>query len=241
MFKLSIVVPVYNEAKTVTKILDQVFSVKLKNITKEIIVVDDCSSDGTRDILDQYQLNHNIIFLKHTQNSGKGAAVKTGLKVASGDIILIQDADLEYDPNDYPDLLKPIISGGGQFVLGSRHSPNCGWKTRKFLDSKIYAHLLNIGGLLYGKLVNFLYNVRLTDPGTMYKVFRKECLEEIDLKSDRFDIDWELVAKMIKKGFIPLEIPVSYKSRSPKEGKKMRFFQDGTLILWSIIKYRFFD
>lgn len=240
--KLSIVIPVYNEISTVEQVIKNVLKVKVPNVTKEIIVIDDASTDGTTKLLKTLRRNGlNFTLKQHRINSGKGTAIRTGLKYISGDIILFQDADLEYRIEEYPELLLPIISGQTKFVMGSRHLYVSAFKSREFLDSKVYAKVLNFGGVLYDRLVNVLYNVKLTDPGTMYKVFHKDCLKDITLKSNHFDIDWEIVAKFIKKGYMPIEIPISYKSRSPKEGKKIRFLRDGYLILFAIIKYRFFN
>lgn len=239
MTKLSIIIPVYNEARTIKIVLDRVNNLKINGLTKEIIVVDDGSNDGTEKILKKER--EKYIYVKHSKNKGKGAAVKTGLSKATGNIILIQDADLEYRFEDYPELLDPILRNEANFVLGSRHLNTSKWKTREFIDSKMYAAVLNIGGIFYTKLFNFLYGVSLTDPATMYKIFRRECIKDIIFKSNYFELDWEMVAKLIKKGNIPIEIPVSYKSRSPKEGKKIKLLRDGFLVLWAIIKFRFFD
>lgn len=239
--KLSIVIPVYNEVSTVEEVLRRISKLKLARVTKEIIVVDDGSSDGTTKLLKFLQKKMNFSLKIHKINTGKGAAVRTGLKFVTGEIILIQDADLEYNIDEYPELVQPIIQGKTKFVMGSRHLNTRGWKTREFLDSKVYARILNTGGVLYNILVNTVYNVKLTDPGTMYKVFHRDCLDGITLKSNHFDIDWEIVGKFLRKGYKPLEIPVSYKSRSPKEGKKIKFVRDGCLIFIAIIKYRFFD
>lgn len=241
MTKLSIIIPVFNENRTIEEVIKRVRQVKLKNIKKEIIVVDDCSTDGTDKIIKSLTAKHKFINLRNFKNRGKGYSVRKGLKVATGDIILIQDADLEYDIQEYPDLLEPILNGQTKFVLGSRHLQKGGWRMRKFLDSRVYAKILNFGSILYSRLFNLVYGVNLTDPGSMYKIFSKECLSDITLKSNHFDIDWELAGKLIKKGYIPLELPISYKSRSPKEGKKIKFGRDGALILYSILKYRFLN
>jgi len=241
MIKLSIIIPVFNEFKTIEKVIKRVSNVPLKDIKKEIIVIDDCSTDGTEDILKKISGKYKFIHLVNNVNKGKGYSVRLGLKYASGDILMIQDADLEYDIGEYPDLIEPIIKNRTSFVLGSRHLQKGAWKMRQFLDSKYYAKILNVGSMFYSKLFSFVYQVNLTDPGTMYKIFRKECLNDIKLKSDFFDIDWELAAKIIKKGYKPLEIPISYQSRSPKEGKKIKLGRDGLLILGAILRYKFFN
>lgn len=241
MIKLSIIIPVFNEKKTIEEVIKRIKKVILKEIRKELIVVDDCSTDGTTKILKDSQKKYKFVLLRNKKNSGKGFSVRKGLEIATGDIIMIQDADLEYDISEYPDLISPIIEKKAKFVMGSRHLQKGGWKMRQFLDSKVYAKVLNAGSIFYSRLFSFVYNVKLTDPGTMYKIFRKECLDEITLKSNHFDIDWELAGKLIKRGYKPLEIPISYKSRSPKEGKKIKFGRDGFLILKSIIYYKFFN
>lgn len=241
MIKLSIIIPVYNERSTVEKVVSEVFRLKLKGVRKEVIVVDDCSNDGTKIILKKIRPNYLFTLLENRRNRGKGFSIKRGIKKVTGDIILIQDADLEYQVKDYPKLLSPIIEKKTDFVLGSRHLNTNPWKARKFLHSGIYAKVLNFGGVFYTKLFNILLGSNISDPGTMFKIFRVECLNNINLRSNSFDIDWELVSKFYKKGIMPLEIPISYKSRSPEEGKKIRFMRDGFLILKAIILYSFSD
>ncbi len=241
MLKLTIIIPVYNEERTIAEVLKKVTKVKLKNITKEIIIVNDSSTDNTKTVIENYKNQINFKLLHNKRNSGKGFSVRRGLKIATGDIILIQDADLEYEINEYPEVLEPILKKKTQFVLGSRHLNTKPWKTHSFLDSKIYARVLNAGAVFYSKLVNLVLGTNLTDPGTMYKVFTKDCLEGVNLKSNHFDIDWEIVTKFVKKGIVPIEVPITYKSRSPKEGKKIKLFRDGILIFWAIIRYKFVD
>ncbi len=239
MLKLSIIIPVYNEAATVKKLLDRVLAVQLSNIQKEIIIIESNSTDGTRKIIKKYEKKKGIKILYQERPMGKGNALKLGFTYATGDIILIQDADLEYKPEEYGKLLEPILSGKTAFVLGSRHLGKETWVIRTYLNS-LHAKTLNVGGLIYTHLFNLLYGVHLTDPATMFKVFRRTCLENITLKTNYFDLDWELTAKFIKKRVIPLEVPISYNSRSVEEGKKIRFFRDGWLVFWAIVKYRFF-
>lgn len=235
--KLSIVIPVYNEVGLVRKVLRKLNNLKIKGINKELIVIDDGSTDGTTKLLDSYKNNYHYRLFKHPKNLGKGAAVKTGLRNLTGQIVIIQDADLEYDIKDYPELLKPILDNQTKFVLGSRHLKSR-WKIRKFAAT-LYALGINLGRVLYTNLFNLLYGVRLTDPASMYKVFSSDCLKGINFKSNKFELDWEMVAKFIKKGHIPKEIPISYRSRSTKEGKKIKFLRDGIQVLFAIIRFRF--
>ena len=237
--KLSIIIPVYNEAATFEKLMEKVLAVKIPKITKEIIIVESNSIDGTNKLVQQYEKKCKVLYQEKAM--GKGNALKRGFQHATGDIILIQDADLEYNPHEYPQLIEPIVAGKTAFVLGSRPLGKESWSIRKYAGYFFYARLLNIGGLAYNFLFNFLYNVWLTDPSTMYKVFKKECIKDITFKCNYFDLDWEIVAKLIKKGYIPLEVPISYTSRSLQEGKKIKFLRDGFLVFWAIFRFRFFD
>ncbi len=224
VMKLSVVIPVYNEAKTIRQILDKVDAVDV-GIEKEIVLVDDCSSDGTREILKELK-QYKVIF--HEVNKGKGASVRTGIENSKGDIIIIQDADLEYDPNDYVKLLKPILNGDTKVVYGSR-----------FLGrepTEILSHY--IGNKLLTFITNLLYNSKITDMETCYKVFRREILNGITLKSNRFEFEPEITSKILKKGYKIMEIPINYKVRGYDEGKKITIL-DGVSALYYIIKYRF--
>jgi glycosyltransferase involved in cell wall biosynthesis len=170
---------------------------------------------------------------------GKGHAVRQGFAAASGDILLIQDADLEYDAADYPDLLSPIIEGRAAFVLGSRHMGTERWRIRQFAHRGLQTAFMNLGGMLFHGLFNALYSTRLTDPTSMYKVFRADCLNGLSFTCDRFDFDFELLGKLIRAGYTPLEVPVSYKSRGFDEGKKIRIFMDPCTWVVAIVKSRF--
>ncbi len=240
MTKLSIIIPVYNEAQTFVPLIEQVIAVNLPHVKKEIIIVESGSTDGSRDLVKQYEKKNIKIFYQE-KPLGKGNAVRIGFAHATGDIILIQDADLEYKPNEYNVLLQPILTGKTSFVLGSRPLGKDSWNIRKYIGHFFYARLLNLGGLVYTFFFNILYGIWLTDPATMFKVFKRECIDGMRFSSNYFDFDWELIAKLIKKGYKPVEVPITYSSRSTAEGKKIRFFRDGVLVFFAIIRFRFFD
>lgn len=242
---VSIVIPVYNEAPTVTELLEQVWSQPLEGVRKEVVIVESNSTDGSRELVKQFveskkeDSSASVKVIYQDRPRGKGAAMREGFAHATGDVILIQDADLEYDTNDYAAVIAPIQEGHAEFVLGSRHMAAGTWRVRKFESRPSRAFVFNFSGIIVHGLFNLIYHQKLTDPTTMYKVFRRSCLQKFDLVSNRFDFDLELVAKLILAGFKPIEVPISYDSRSFEEGKKVRFFQDGIKILWAIIKYRF--
>ncbi|HZI93056.1 MAG TPA: glycosyltransferase family 2 protein [Patescibacteria group bacterium] len=228
--KLSIVMPVYNERQFVREIIERVLSVRLDGLQRELIVVDDCSKDGTRDLLRNLGLA-DVTVVFHDQNMGKGAALRSGFSRASGDIILIQDADLEYNPADYPVLLKPILDRNADVVYGSR-----------FLGGPHRVHLFwhMVGNRFLTLLSNMMSNLNLTDMETCYKVFRREVLEGMILRSDRFGFEPEFTLKVARKGWRVYEVPISYHGRDYSEGKKIGW-KDGFSAIWTIIKYRFID
>jgi len=237
--KLSIILPVYNEKDSFPIIMDRLLKKQLHNLDKEIIIIESNSKDGTRKVVENYRGISNVKIIYEDKPQGKGHAVRNGFLYATGDIILIQDADLEYDIDDYDILLDPIIKEEQKFVLGSRHlGANC-WKIRQFEKNRIIGFVMNLGHQLFTAFFNVLYWQRLKDPTTMYKVFKKDCIDGIDFECNRFDLDWEIVAKLVRKGYIPLEIPINYKSRSFSEGKKIKFFRDPITWIIAIIKYRF--
>lgn len=229
---VSIIVPAYNEEGTLHELLTKVLSKKLAGLTKEVIIVESKSSDRTREIIETFQ-HPELVKLYQEKPCGKGNAVREGLAIARGDIIMIQDADLEYDLEDYETVLEPILSRKTAFVLGARHGGTNVWKLRKFENQKSLASILNLGHLFFGALVNILFHQKIKDPFTMYKVFRRDTIEGIIFKCNKFDFDYELLIKIIKNGFIPLEVPVNYRSRSFLEGKKVRIIADP--ISWLIV------
>jgi glycosyltransferase involved in cell wall biosynthesis len=243
--KVSIIIAVYNEAPTVAELLHRVWMQPLAGIRKEIIVVESNSTDGSREIVAEFLASHgaesstDIQVIYQAAPKGKGHAIRQGFTVATGDIFLIQDADLEYEVSDYPDLLAPIVSGSTPFVLGSRHLGPERWKIRRFAHHSLKAALMNFGGLLFHGFFNLLFSTRLTDPTSMYKVFRADCLDGLEFSCNRFDFDFELLGKLIRAGFMPLEIPVSYSSRGFEHGKKIRILRDPWTWVAAIVKCRF--
>lgn len=235
---LSVIIAAYNEAPTIAQTLVRLRDVlETLNCSSEVIVVESNSTDGTREILRsiEHQLNLRLVFQDNPQ--GKGSAVRLGMNQMSGDVFLIYDADAEYDPADIPKLLEPIENGKTSFVLGTRHEK--GRSMRVMDHHRIRPALMNLAHRFFTGLINITFFVKLTDPFTMYKIFRSEVFSGIALVSNRFDLDWELVCKSIRLGCVPIEIPVSYKSRSFSEGKKVRFFRDPITWMVALIKFRF--
>lgn len=226
MLRLSVIIPAYNEKDTIKEIIARVRAVELHD---EIIVVDDGSSDGTREILKQLDLAEDLTVLFHDKNSGKGAAVRTGIQRASGDIILIQDADLEYDPREYPALLQPILEGRAQVVYGSRFLGG----PRKAM---FFSHML--GNKLLTLITNLLYDTILSDMETGYKVFRAEVVKGMPLRSRRFEFEPEITARVLRKGIRIYEVPISYNGREYWEGKKITW-RDGFTAILTLVRYRF--
>ena len=236
---LSVVVPVFNEAATVGPLLDALVEKTIPGIDIEVIVVESNSSDGTRSIVEQYASHPRVRLILEDRPRGKGHAVRTGLTQARGAYVLIQDADLEYDLEDYDALLEPLVAGREAFVLGSRHGGNEWWKLRKFAGQPLTSFVMNLGHQVFTMLVNVLFGQRLKDPFTMFKVFRRDCLYGLDFVCNRFDFDYELLVKLIRKGYTPVEVPVNYRSRSFDEGKKVSVIRDPLTWLAAIAWLRF--
>jgi len=227
--ELSVIIPVYNERATIKEIVERVKSVEPKD--KEIIIVDDGSTDGTREIL-RTLLSDRVRVILHEKNTGKGGAVRTGLTAAVGDIVMLQDADLEYDPKEIAALIKPIQDGAADAVYGSRF---CGGRPQR-----VHMFWHQVGNRFLTFLFNILYNCTLTDLETCYKAFRRDLIKDFKIKSNGFTIEPELTAKILKKHARLYEVPISYYGRSYDEGKKIRLYH-GLEAIWALIKFRFVD
>jgi len=227
--KLSIIIPVYNEKDTIKKVIEIIGKVKV-NVQKEIIIVDDYSKDGTKELIKKIK-GKSIIKVFHEKNRGKGAAVKSGIEKSTGDIIIIQDADLEYNPNEYQILINPILNKQAEVVYGSR----------SLKKENKYSHIsFLLGGKLVTLVTNLLYFSRITDEPTCYKTFKADIIKNIKINGDRFEWEPEVTAKILKKGIKIYEVPISYFPRKKSEGKKINW-KDGISAIWTLIKYRFKD
>ena len=226
MLKLSIVIPIYNERETLETLIAKVNAV---DYDKEILLIDDFSSDGTREVLKKYENKENFQVLYHDHNQGKGAALRTGFSNVNGDIIIIQDADLEYNPADYGTLIEPILDGRADVVYGSR-----------FLGGphRVLFFWHSIGNMVLTTFSNMLTNINLTDMETGYKVFTKKVNDTLTFKCDRFGFEPEFTAKVAKNNFRIYEVPITYNGRDYSEGKKITW-KDGVAAIWYIIKFKF--
>jgi len=226
---ISVIIPIYNEVYNIKRVINRIKDVSLPDgIKKEIIIIDDGSTDGTTEILKEVRQNDTTIKIHSSiLNFGKGTAIRIGLKYASGDLIIIQDGDLEYDPNDYNALIQPILGNKAKVVYGSRFLKNPqGMKFMNLIANKILTFAANI-----------LYHAEITDEATAYKAFTGDVIKNIDLKCKRFEFCPEITAKVRKKGYKIVEVPISYNARSIAEGKKIKW-QDGFAALWTLLKYR---
>jgi glycosyltransferase involved in cell wall biosynthesis len=220
--KLSVIIPAYNEIDTIEEVLRRVRAVEIE---KEIIVTDDCSTDGTREFL---RTQPDIILVESDCNRGKGASIRAAIERVAGEIVLIQDADLEYDPADYPALLEPIVSGRADMVYGTRFARGMpSMRLANYLANKVFAFLATV-----------LYRTKVTDEATCYKAFKTEVLRSIDLRCARFEFCPEVTARLLKRGYRYAEAPVSYQARTYAQGKKITW-KDGVECIWALIKYRF--
>jgi glycosyltransferase involved in cell wall biosynthesis len=226
MPSLSVVVPVFNEAETVSTVIDRV---RATNLPIELIVVDDGSSDGTRDVLKREASRIDRLLLLD-RNQGKGAALKAGFGVATGEVVVIQDADLEYDPADYHELLRPIVKAGADLVLGSRLTGA--------RPQRAYYYWHYVGNRFITFIARVLYNTTLSDIYTCYKMFRREQLDGLVVRSNGFEFDAEFLARLLRRHLVVYEVPISYYGRSYAEGKKIKWYHTGRVI-WNLVKYRF--
>lgn len=226
--KLTVLMPVYNERDTLEEIVKQVLDT---GMVEEIVMVDDGSTDGSRDLMKQWSNDQIVRVILHDHNMGKGNAIRTAISAAHGDVMVIQDADLEYDPRDYPKLIQPIAENRADVVYGSRF---IGGPARKVY----FWH--RVGNLVLTLITNILYNIDLTDMETCYKCFRADVVRDMPLRSRRFELEPELTAKIAKRGYRIFEVPISYYGREYHEGKKITGW-DALPAIWTLIKYRFID
>jgi glycosyltransferase involved in cell wall biosynthesis len=226
--KLSVIIPVYNEVESITEIIKRVQDTKL---VTEIVIVDDGSKDGTRDVLKTLDGKGGVRVILHEKNQGKGAAVRTGMQAATGEVLLIQDADLEYDPRDYPELLKPIEEGLADVVYGSRFLGRAHRVT-------MFWHMVANKSLTF--MTNILYNTILTDMETGYKVFRREVIQGMKIRANSFNFEPEFTAKILKRKYRIFEVAITFNPRDYTQGKKIKL-HDAFEAVWALLKYRFVE
>jgi SAM-dependent methyltransferase len=237
--KLSIIMPVFNEAKTFNETFERVYAAQVAGVDREIVIVESNSTDGSRELVQAVEKRPGVVAVYEDRPQGKGHAVRAAIARSTGDFVLIQDADSEYDVDDYDIVLEPLLALSATFVLGSRHMGGRTWKIRQFADQRLLAYVMNLAHESFTALANGLYGTEMRDPTTMYKAFRRDAYEGIRFTRNRFDYDWELVLKLVRRGHVPIEVPVNYRSRSFAEGKKVRFFQDPVTWLETIVASRF--
>ncbi len=238
-YRVSVIVPVYNERATLRELLDRLLAKEIDGVDIEVIVVESNSSDGSREEVLRYAAHPRVTIVLQERPSGKGNAVRAGLSRATGDVVMFQDADLEYEIDDYDDLIEPIRAYRRNFVIGSRHSrKGSAWKIRDFNDAPLLSQVFNFGHVIFLGMLNVLYSQSLDDPFSMFKVFRRDCLAGLVFECDRFDFDFEIVIKLLRKGYQPVEIPVNYHSRSIAEGKKVTMFRDPLTWLAALLRFR---
>ena len=236
--KLSIILPIFNEHRYAAQVIEAVLGKTLK-IDKELIIVESNSTDGTREIVQTFAGRPGVRIILEDKPQGKGHAVKSGLAAVKGTIVLIQDADFEYDIDDYDALLEPILQRRTSFVLGSRSLGLDDWKVRRFEGTAVRRFLLNAAQVAFAQTFNVLYQQKTTDVNTMFKVFRSECIEGLDLESNGFNLDIELACKLVRNGNAPIEVPVNYVARGFAEGKKISFVRDALPSYAAFFRYRF--
>jgi glycosyltransferase involved in cell wall biosynthesis len=235
--RISVVLPVYNEASTVGVIIEKVLALELPDVDIELIIVESNSTDGSREIVQRYAGQPGVTLILQDRPRGKGAAVREGFAHATGDILLIQDGDLEYRVDEYSVVLAPLLAGDVNFVLGCRHAR--GKPMRVFPEAKLKSRVMNAAHWVFTGMFNLVYRTHLRDPFTMYKVFRRSCIDSVHFEANRFDFDWELVAKLVRLGNVPVEVPITYEARGFDRGKKVRFFRDPLTWMVALVKYRF--
>ncbi|MES2206980.1 MAG: glycosyltransferase family 2 protein [Pseudomonadota bacterium] len=231
---LTVIMAAYNEVKTIRAVINNILKKKIDSIEIDLIIVESNSSDGTKEIVQEYENHPKVRIIWQPEAHGKGYAIRSAFSFIKSDYILIQDADDEYDVDDYDALLAPLIAKKTEFVLGAREGDF--WSIRKFPNQPFLTLFMNFGHVFFAFLINKTLKLKLKDPFTMYKVFGAHCIKNLTFECNRFDFDHELVIKLVKNGYIPIEIPVKYRSRSFKEGKKINIIRDP--LTWLIVIIR---